>query len=653
MIIATAGHIDHGKTSLVKALTGIDTDRLPEEKARGITIDLGFARYALADGTTATFVDVPGHERFVRTMIAGVAGVDCALIVVAADDGVMPQTVEHLEVLDLLGVTRGVVAVTKIDKVDEARIRTVERDIAARIARTRMDPPPIIPVSSVSGSGIEALRAALGRMLATSKARVSGGFRMTIDRAFTPRGAGLVVTGVVWSGRIGIGDRAILSPLGSELRIRGVQRNGAAASCAEAGARFALNVSGPGLHKEEFRRGAWIVAPELHAPTSILDVEIDLAAAGKAKPLRREQSVLLHLGSEHVIGCLRPIGRFHDDVPARFCHLTLDRPIGALYGDRFVLRDAGNTSTLAGGRVVDPFAPGRRWESAFRESLLVAMRDKDHAGALRTLSAQTPVDLARFFQSRNIPAGEQTHVESAVPLQHCGKGATRLSIGIALWQQLRDEAVRAVSLHERTKQDAPGAPIAVVQRALKPNDRPDIVDHVLAALVTEGRLVRAGRHVRLASSRPDLSSGELRRWFQAERLLSAAGLRPPHVGELAVQLNWDIEATQRLLKRAEQAGLVACVSRNRYFLPETLRTLARVAATLAQESEDHSFTAAIFKDRSGIGRNTSIDLLEFFDRVRLTQRLGARRRMRADVEAVFPVSPHEHIGECHEARVVA
>ena len=292
MIIGTAGHVDHGKTTLVKALTGVDADRLAEEKRRGITIDLG---YAYTDGLG--FVDVPGHERFVHTMLAGASGIDAALLVIAADDGVMPQTREHVQILDLLGIERCVVALSKADLAPE-RVASVAEEARSLLARTALRDAPVLPVSAVSGKGIEALRAALLE-LGPRERDTEGYPRLAVDRAFTLRGAGLVLTGTLVAGTIQADDRLKLSPSGLDLRVRGLHAENRPAEAARAGQRVALNIAGPKLSKEVVARGDWVLHPEVHAPTAALDARIRLLA-DEAGPLRANTPVHLHLGAAHV-----------------------------------------------------------------------------------------------------------------------------------------------------------------------------------------------------------------------------------------------------------------------------------------------------------------------------------------------------------------
>ena len=360
MIVATAGHIDHGKTLLVKTLTGVDTDRLPEEKARGISIDLGFAYLPLADGGLIGFVDVPGHERFVRNMLAGVCGIDFALLVVAADDGVMPQTVEHLHILDLLNVARGAAVISKIDRIDEARVRQVADNVKALLGPTRLAAIPVLPVSAVSGAGIEELQQLLAREAAALTARRSSGqrFRLAIDRAFTVAGSGTVVTGTVFNGAVKSGDKLMISPAGIPVRVRGIQIQGKAAEGAQAGQRCALNLGGTDL--DAVRRGDWVLDEALHHPTQRIDARVTVLAA-EPQPLRHWTPAHLHLATADVTARVA-IRRGEGVAPgaSAVVQLILDKPIGALHGDRFILRDQSASRTLGGGTVLDPFAPAAR-----------------------------------------------------------------------------------------------------------------------------------------------------------------------------------------------------------------------------------------------------------------------------------------------------
>ena len=348
MIIGTAGHVDHGKTALVKALTGIDADRLAEEKRRGITIDLGYAYTDTRNGTLG-FVDVPGHERFVHTMLAGASGIDAALLVVALDDGVMPQTREHVQILQLLGIDRGVVALTKADLAPD-RVADVGTEVRSLLAGTGLASAPLLPVSALTGDGIEALREAL--LALGPRRRDSDGYpRLAVDRAFILAGAGLVVTGTLVAGRVHTDDRLMLSPPGIELRVRGLHAQNRPADHAVAGQRVALNVVGPRLSKDAVTRGDWVLHPDVHAPTARFDVRVRLLAE-EARALRADAPAHLHLGAAHVTARVAPLTADRIEPGASLlARLTLDHAIGALAGDRLVLRDATATRTIGGGVV--------------------------------------------------------------------------------------------------------------------------------------------------------------------------------------------------------------------------------------------------------------------------------------------------------------
>ncbi|MBN8443835.1 MAG: selenocysteine-specific translation elongation factor, partial [Thauera sp.] len=355
MLIGTAGHIDHGKTTLVRALTGIDTDRLPEEKQRGITIELGYAYAPLADGQVLAFIDVPGHERFVPTMLMGAAGIDYALLVVAADDGVMPQTREHLAILHLLGVSRGAVALTKCDRVPQARVDEVRAEVAHLLAPTRLAGSPVFAVSAVSGEGIAALRAHLEAVAAAEAAVApAGGLRLVVDRRFAIAGAGTIVTGTVHAGSVRVGDRVLLArPDGfsRELRVRGLHVNNRKAEVGERGSRCAVNLAG--IDHADVERGDWLIAPLLARPTDRLDLRLHLLP-GAVRKLGQWQGVTLHHAGGHAMARLALL----DDAleagglapgASGLVQAVLDRPVFACHGDRIVIRDAAGRETLGGG----------------------------------------------------------------------------------------------------------------------------------------------------------------------------------------------------------------------------------------------------------------------------------------------------------------
>ena len=417
MIVATAGHIDHGKTLLVKTLTGVDTDRLPEEKARGISIDLGFAYWPLANGAVIGFVDVPGHERFIRNMLAGVCGINFALITIAADDGVMLQTIEHLNILDLLGITRGVAAITKADRVSPERLEQVRAEVADLLRPTRLSGIPILAVSAVTGAGMDALKEQLAAAASAFATRSAEGqhFRLAIDRAFTIAGSGTVVAGTVFNGAVAVGDRLVVSPKGAHVRVRAIQQRGMAVARAEAGQRCALNLAGADL--EAVARGDWILAEPIHAPTQRLDVRISLLAS-ETQALKHWTPVHLHLATADVSARVSlPGENLLAPGGTAIAQLVLAKPIGALNGDRFILRDQSARRTLGGGVVLDPFARAARRATAARRAELAALERGSPEAALAELLMGEPrgVDLVAFR------ARLQSHGGTCVgPLRGCG-----------------------------------------------------------------------------------------------------------------------------------------------------------------------------------------------------------------------------------------
>ena len=400
MIVGTAGHVDHGKTALVRALTGIDTDRLQEEKARGISIDLGFAYLPAPDGRILGFVDVPGHERFIRNMLAGATGIDFVLLVVAADDGVMPQTIEHLAIVDLLGVTRGLVALTKTDLVLPERLSEAKREIGNALSATAIAGAEIIPVSAVTGAGIDRLRDALFTAAhAFGRRAAAGRFRLAVDRSFTLSGTGTVVTGTVLSGRVAVGDAVLVSPSGIEAHVRSIHTQNQPAASGQAGDRCALNLAGRDIHKDAIARGDVVLDPALHAPTDRIDASLRLLP-GEPKKLGQWTPVRLHHAAAELAAQVVPLSDETIDPGLQsVVQLVLERPIAAVAGDRFVLRDTSGQRTLGGGSFLDLRAPARKRRRPARLAQLEAHALADPQEALSALLRLPPglCRSVRFF----------------------------------------------------------------------------------------------------------------------------------------------------------------------------------------------------------------------------------------------------------------
>jgi selenocysteine-specific elongation factor len=603
MIIGTAGHIDHGKTSLVRALTGVDTDRLPEEKARGITLDLGFAYPRLETGGALGFVDVPGHERLVHTMIAGASGIDAALLVVAADDGVMPQTLEHLRVLSLLGVGNGVVALTKIDLVDAERALEVEIAIEAALAATTLRGAEVFPLSTLTGAGVEPLRSRLWSMATTWAARGDDGlaFRLAIDRAFSLPGAGTIVTGSIVSGLIAVGETVVLTGDATRARVRGIHVNGRPADTAGVGDRCALNLAG--ARKDAIHRGDWALAPS-HTMTS---ARCEVALDWREERPKSGAAVLVHHGAAHALARIVPLSAA--DGLAR---LSFDRALPLRVGDRLVLRDVGATRTLGGARVLDPSpAPGRRLAERVE---LARARGGAVAAWLDTAGLARADHLRDAWGWREPPAG----------LAPIGDFlATREGLGA-----LRAATLTALGALHQANPSAPGASAEAVRLALPRRLPRDGVAALLAGMVADGAVIVEAHLFRLPTHRASMAPAEAAVWDAVRRVLETAGNRPPLLRELAATLRLAEPACRRSCKAFARLGLVVEMAPDRFFLAATADSLAAAARAVSATSPDGWFTAAAFRDVAGTGRQLGIQVLDYLDRRGVTIRRGDLRRAR-------------------------
>jgi selenocysteine-specific elongation factor len=626
MIIGTAGHVDHGKTALVKALTGIDADRLAEEKRRGITIDLG---YAYTD--TLGFVDVPGHERFVHTMLAGASGIDAALFVVALNEGVMPQTREHAQILQLLGIDRAVVALTKADIASD-RIATVSEQIRTLLADTALSDAPLLPVSAITGEGIEALRAAL--LALGPRQRDGNGYpRLAVDRAFTMTGAGLVVTGTLVAGRIHTEDRLVLSPPGIELRVRGLHAQNRPAEQAVAGQRVALNIVGPRLSKDSVTRGDWVLHPDVHAPTARFDARIALSAE-EGRALRQDTPVHLHLGAVHVTARIAPldVDRIQPGDSA-LARLTLERPIGALTLDRLVLRDATATRTIGGGAVIDPFPPRRGRRTPERLAQLATLEEPDAATALGRLLALPPgwTDRAIFFRARNVPPA----IQAAVMLVAPAVAVAELAMAPATSESMRTSVLERLAAHHAAAPDQPGLQPERLRMATTGRPSPTAFRAIIESLLRGGAAEQDGPWLRLPTHRAVLSPQDEKLWQQARTMIEAERFRPPRTRDLARALATPEPAMRATLKRLQRMGRLIEVAPDQFFLSETVSEMLGIAASIAAGEPTGTLTAAAFRDHLANGRKVAIQVLEFFDRAGVTVRVGDERRVRSDRLGLF------------------
>jgi selenocysteine-specific elongation factor len=608
VIIGTAGHIDHGKTTLVRALTGVDTDRLPEERRRGITIELGFAPLILDGVGTVGIVDVPGHEAFVRTMLAGAAGIDAALLVIAADDGVQPQTLEHLAILELLGVSSAVVAITKTDLVAEDWLSLVSEDVRATLDRTLYAGAPIIPVAAGQGEGIDALRRALAAALrATPHRNPDDLFRLPVDRAFTVRGTGTVVTGTVWSGSLHRDAEVRIMPGGAVARVRTLQNHGVAMERALPGHRVAIALSGIDL--DGVGRGDTVVTDASWRPTRTLRADVTLHGSAP-EALGPRAAIRLHLGTAEVGATLHTAeGALAADV-ACAARIVLDAPLLARGGDRFVLRLPAPLATIGGGVVSDPF-PGRRAKPFPRAGLGVLER----LGAILDEAGAQGIDARSLAVRLGVPPHA---VDAVVTTSGATRIGTHLLFAPSVLAQTRDRLLALVNEHHESAPLSPGASLQELRSRLLVGA--ELADETVRLAVSEGKIEvnagsvrRLGWVTRITPAQERALEGLLKR-------ISDAGVAPPSVAELTAEFG---PAVPDLLPFARRTGAIVQVEDSRYYAPEAIGGLLRRIQGLMSGAAE--VAPSFLTHELGISRKFLIPILEYCDRQGYTVRRGEGR----------------------------
>jgi selenocysteine-specific elongation factor len=614
MIVTLAGHVDHGKTSLVQCLTGQDTDRLAEEKRRGLTIDLGFA-YIDAAGTQMGFVDVPGHHRFIHNMVAGVAAMQYALLVVAADDGPMPQSREHLQILELIGVTDGVIALTKCDRVDPEREQLAEAEIRAMTAGSFLENAPIFHTAATTNQGVDAL---LGHLTEVNEryrvATAPRNFRLAVDRAFNVKGSGLVVTGTVHAGTVNLDDELQVFPGSSITRVRGIHTQNQQATTAGIGDRCAINLSG--LSLEDVARGSWLSGgtPQGH---SQLVVELTVV---KDFPREVQHWTPIHAyhATSHVTGRLALLNR-NALKPGQtgLAELILDEPLLGKHGDRLVLRDQSLDLTLGGGPVIHNRWSSQRRRDPARLKELAAYAQPDPQASFAALLAAGPLEVKAFQDCWDLPAGTVDEFIS--------KGACVVHDGYAIAEDLWSQWL-ALTLKEVVNRHAADRSLQGLKANELGNAAPEkFQTEVLKALAADGKLTQRSGHFLPVAHQVELSSAEAELFSRVKPSLDVQ--QPPSLGDLAKQLGTPLKDLQRNLQALVGKRCIVRVSDNRYYLPEHIAPLARVAGEL---SDSANLTVRQFRDAAGIGRNVAIEVLEYFDSKGYTRRNGDTRQVVGD-----------------------
>ena len=633
VVVGTAGHIDHGKTALVKALTGVDADRLPDEKRRGITIDLGFAEMSAGD-VHFGFVDVPGHERFVRNMLAGASGIDIVLLVVAADEGVMPQTREHFEICRLLGLQQGVVALTKVDLSDAETLELARLDVAELVAGSFLEDAPMIPVSAKTGFGVDELKEVLVRAARETSAREDRFVPfLPVDRSFTIKGFGTVVTGTLNSGEIAEGDELVLQPTDTRVRVRGVQSHGESAAKVGPGRRTAVNLAG--VDHDEITRGVVLTARDVLEPTSLLDCSVEMLASA-SKPLRSRQRVRVHSGTAEVLARVQVLNDRAEIAAGDrdLVQLRLESPVIALPGGRLIIRSYSPQVTIGGGVVLD-IAPQkhRRREIASVKDLLgniAAALDVDTAW-LRVLIesfGRHGTTLAEL-RSRTGLTGEcvgaalETLVENGSIKEGSG-----CYVSADTFAQIEEVLVDAVT--EFHKREPLAAGISRDALLVKLRGVPVTLSAaVLVQLGVAGKIVQDGDTFALASHSTKLTADEARVVDKLTSIYDSAGLEVPKLDEAlavaAAETKLPLEKVNKLFQHLVSKGDLVKVSSEFYFASTTMDATVKKLAEYAATTADRVIDVPRFKELTGVSRKYAIPLLEYFDGVRVTVRSGDKR----------------------------
>ena len=635
MIVGTAGHIDHGKTSLVKALTGVDTDRLKEEKERGITVDLGFAYLSNGSNPSIGFVDVPGHERLVRNMLAGATSIDYVLLAIAADDGPMPQTQEHLAILDLLGLTCGAVALTKCDLVEPSRIDAAKNEIATLLRGTGLAQAPIFQVSSSTGEGLPELKAHLESAQAAfvrNPTTLKADFRLSIDRSFSLAGAGTVVTGGCFSGEVRVGDHLRLSPSGRQARVRGIYAQNQKAEIGYAGQRLAINLAG--VEKSDVSRGDWLLPTSLHMPTSRLDGRLRLLAS-ESVGLAQWTAVHLHIGAADVLARVVVLeGGAVLPGAESLIQLELDRPIAALHGDRFVLRDASSQRTIGGGTVIDSAATPARRKKPLRVALLRALDHADPAQALAgVLALRLPggVDLTKFFTQRNLQTGMSANILAAIPHQTLAMSGALFAFSPEQMQGFTTSALDTLKRFHAKSPDSPGLARDQMHRQVKERPFAPLFDALLEFLIQSREVKRSGPHYSLVNHVVELQGVEKQIWERIKPWLDEGGIHPPKLSDLMPRdkaLRKDqVDRTLQRLARMAKGHLVGqeYFIQSRHFLELAVRS-----HELAMADPNRRLNVKDLREAVGTSRHLSMPLVEYFDQIGLTQRDAVGRHFKRD-----------------------
>ncbi len=631
IVLGTAGHIDHGKTALIKALTGIDTDRLKEEKERGITIELGFAFLVLPSGLRMGIVDVPGHEKFVKHMVAGAWGIDLVALVVAADEGIMPQTREHLDICRLLGVKKGLVVVSKIDLADPELVQLIAEEVGELISGTFLEGAPVVNVSSLTGEGIPQLLATLDKLANEVQGKTPGGlFRLPIDRVFTMRGFGTVVTGTIVSGTVSVGNTVQIMPSAREGKVRGIQIHNEIAQTARAGQRTAVNLQG--IEKSHINRGDVLIHPYTITPTYMVDAYLE-HLPNSPRPLRNRKKQRFHIGTSSTLSTIVLLDR-EELAPGEggFVQLRFEKPVVAFPQDRFVIRGSSAIQTLGGGTVIDSHpAKHRRLTGDVLAGLALLRDGKEEEILIHHLASSGMMGMAfRELRERvNIPPDRLSKLLGGLKVRgeivaiDGDDGRILHHLG---YEQLKEKALSYIlEFHEKYPLRL-GPSKEEVKSKLPKTVEAKLFHHMLRELVGLKEVIAEKDKLRLSTHRVSLRDDQERLKNKVERLFAQGGLQSPSIKELASKLSTDDSEVRNVVRLLVEEGVMIKAKEDLYFHAEAVEKLK--AQLIEFLHAHHEITTAQFKELTRVSRKYAIPLIEYFDNSKITIRVGEKRLLR-------------------------
>ena len=631
IILGTAGHIDHGKTSLIRAMTGIDTDRLKEEKERGITIELGFASLDLPSGQHLGIVDVPGHEKFVKNMVAGATGIDIVVMVIAADEGVMPQTREHMEICTLLGVQHGLIAMTKTDLVDEEWLELALEDIREFSRGSFLEDSPIMPVSAVTGQGIPELIGALDEIAGHIPQRnPSSLFRLPIDRVFTMKGFGTVITGTLVSGKISVGETIMIYPSGITSKVRGIQVHNQSADSATAGQRTAINFQG--LDKASVDRGEVLSTPGALTASYMVDVSLHYLASNQ-KPLKNRTLVRFHTGTSEVLGYL--ILLEHDELPAGqsvVAQLRLDSPVALVKDDRFVVRSYSPVRTIGGGQVINPIPPKHKRLRTEVNQGLQQLTDNDPEQIIAFHIEQAGYSGVSFSHLKimtNLPDKQlENHLQHLMSQQSIIQAdrENRIFIHKTTFDTLKEKISEYLGNYHSAKPLKAGMPKEELKSKFPLLGDSKLFNLVLNQMVKDRQILQEEKTVRLESHEVSLGRDQADIRDGIIKIYLAGGLQPPYFRDVVKELGVSPNHAKDVLMLLVEEGKIVKTKEDLYFHAQAVDELrSRLVEFLKANGE---IDTPQFKEMTGVSRKYVIPLIEYFDSINVTLRVGDRRMLR-------------------------